>query len=198
VSRGRANWIDGLVGGLILGALLLLFLRVFYLLLRAAWDYRRELTPAVPLLVDAVVTGESPSITPAIQMADGLTAVVAAALMARRFWSLQSRAAGRKERFLAKIRRAWPTVASRSVGGRGRAWRTVQVSPSKRGVDLLAHVPVGFSVQDLVARSDAIAAAYAAAGCSVARDPTRADLAHLSLDWRSRLPVQMPGLQTWP
>lgn len=199
VKGNSTNWLKGLLVGIVLGFLLLVVLKITYVVARGAWDYRRELAPVIPFVVFGLALG-NPSFanSPTLIVVAAALAVAAGIVLARQFWAPASLAAGRKERFLSYIRRAWPVVAARSVGGRGRDWRTVLVSPSRRGVDLDAQVPIGVSVQDLSSRTDAIAAAYSAALCSVTRDPKRADLARVSLDWKSKLPIRLPRLQTWP
>ena len=182
MAEDRRSWVGRLAWGFVVGALLVLVVRMMYLILRTMWDYRREITPTAPLFVGLSVVGSS-SFPAGARALAVMLALGLALLLARNLWSPASLAAGRVERFLSVIRRAWPRIAARSVGGRAGAWRSVRAAPSPQGVDLEVLTPVGFSAQDVAYRADAVAAAYSAAWCSVMRDPHRANVVRVSICW---------------
>ncbi|MBN1629472.1 MAG: hypothetical protein JW990_06905 [Thermoleophilia bacterium] len=183
MAEERDSWVGPLIWGFIVGALIVLAVRLLLLLVRALWDYRREVGPLLLLMALPPFIGRTVSLSPVLRGLGVAVVVAAAALLGTRLWSAPSLAAGRAERFLSRIRRAWPRVASRSVGGRPRDWTAGRVSPAGQGVALQTALSVGFSAWDVTNRADAIAAAYGCSWCGVTRDPQRADRATVALMW---------------
>lgn len=183
MAEERGSWVGPFIWGLIVGALLVAAFRLVYLLVRALWDYRREAGPLLPLLALPPLVGQSASLAPALRGLGVAAVASAAVLLGTRLWSAASLSAGRAERFLLRVRRAWPRVASRTVGGRARNWPVGKVAPSSQGVTIQVVLPVGFSAWDVATRADAIAAAYSCSWCLVTRDPQRANRVQAALGW---------------